>query len=176
VVVGHSLAGVTVPGVVAKLGWPRVREMILAATFIPPQGSSVLDALRGPLGPFARWGARRAGSTTFPATAARLAFCNGMTPAQRRFALARIYSDAPALVCEAVDRTDLPGEVATTWILTTRDRALSARQQRDCMHALGGVDTMIPIATCHDVMISEPARLATILLERCLVWSGKLKA
>ncbi len=29
VVVGHSMAGLTVPGIVAKLGAPRVREMIL---------------------------------------------------------------------------------------------------------------------------------------------------
>src|ERR1700755_359861 len=31
VICGHSLGGVTVPGVVAKLGMPRVSEMVLAA-------------------------------------------------------------------------------------------------------------------------------------------------
>ena len=31
IVVGHSLAGLTVPGMVAELGSPRVREMVLAA-------------------------------------------------------------------------------------------------------------------------------------------------
>jgi esterase/lipase len=41
VIVGHSMAGVTVPGVVAKLGSPRVREMILATAFVPPQGSAI---------------------------------------------------------------------------------------------------------------------------------------
>src|SRR3978361_1360832 len=48
VIVGHSLGGGIVPGVVARLGAARVREMILAA-FIPPQGSSVVETLRGPL-------------------------------------------------------------------------------------------------------------------------------
>jgi len=47
VVCGHSLGGVTVPGVVAKLGTSRVREMVLAAAFLPPQGTSVLDSLGG---------------------------------------------------------------------------------------------------------------------------------
>src|SRR6516162_9084360 len=54
VVVGHSMAGLTVPGIVAKLGAARVREMILLAAFVPPQGSSVVDTLRGPLAPLAR--------------------------------------------------------------------------------------------------------------------------
>src|SRR3974377_740654 len=41
VVVGHSMAGLVVPGIVAKLGATRVREMILLAAFVPPQGFSV---------------------------------------------------------------------------------------------------------------------------------------
>jgi hypothetical protein len=29
------------------------------------------------------------------------------------------------------------------------------------------VQTLIPVDTCHDLMISEPALLAEILVERC---------
>jgi pimeloyl-ACP methyl ester carboxylesterase len=54
VVVGHSLGGLTVPGVVAKLGTRRVREMVMLSAFVPPQGRSVAQALRGPLVPLAR--------------------------------------------------------------------------------------------------------------------------
>src|SRR6202041_4117839 len=43
VIAGHSMAGGTVPGVVTKLGSARVREMILAAAFVPPQGRSIAD-------------------------------------------------------------------------------------------------------------------------------------
>jgi pimeloyl-ACP methyl ester carboxylesterase len=168
VVVGHSLAGVTVPAIVAKLGSARVREMVMAATFVPPQGSSVVDSLRGPLRPYARFVARTLRRPVkMSTTAARFAFCNGMTKEQRAFTLARIYSDSVLLVTEPVDRSDLPDEVARTWILTTRDRALSMRQQTASIRALGGVDRLIPIATCHDLMISEPKRLAAILVERC---------
>jgi len=81
VVCGHSLGGVTVPGVVAKLGPSRVREMILAAAFLPPQGTSVLDSLGGPLGWYARHAAAaRQAAVVMPRVPARLAFCNGMTP------------------------------------------------------------------------------------------------
>jgi len=167
VVVGHSLGGLTVPGVVARLGPSRVRELILAAAFIPPQGLSVVDVLKGPLAPLARLGVRTSRSFGMPTAAARLAFCNGMSKDQRTYALARIYGESPRVIAEAVDRRDLPHEVPRTWIMTLRDRALSVRQQRGCISALGGVDTLICVDTCHDLMYSEPGWLADILIERC---------
>src|SRR5690349_16891037 len=39
VVAGHSIAGLTVPSVIAKLGVARVREVIFIAAVIPPQGN-----------------------------------------------------------------------------------------------------------------------------------------
>jgi pimeloyl-ACP methyl ester carboxylesterase len=167
VVVGHSLAGLTVPGVVAKLGASRVREMILLSAFVPPQGCSVAQALRGPLVPLARSAALIGRSFPMPVAAARFAFCNDMTPEQRRFAMSRLYLESVNVIVEAVDRSDMPDDVPRTWIMTLRDRALSARQQHDCMTALGGVDTVIRLDTCHDAMISRPERLAAILAERC---------
>jgi pimeloyl-ACP methyl ester carboxylesterase len=167
VVVGHSMGGLTVPGVVSRLGPSRVRELIMAAAFVPPQGLSVVDGLRGPLAPLARVGARINIPLGMPAAAARFAFYNGMSRDQRAVALARIYAESRRVIVEPVDRRDLPDEVPRTWIMTLRDRALSLRQQRGCIEALGGVDTMICIDTCHDLMYSEPRRLAEILIERC---------
>ena len=172
VVCGHSLAGVIVPSVVTKLGSPRVREMILAAAFVPAQGTSVLDTLGGSLG----WYARRAAAARkvpieMPRLAARLAFCNGMTRRQRRFLLARVHGESIRLVTEKVDRAQLPDDIARTWILTLRDRALSVRTQRKSIEAIGGVETLIPIDTCHGLMVSEPERLAEMLVERCRLYS-----
>jgi pimeloyl-ACP methyl ester carboxylesterase len=168
VVCGHSMAGVIVPSVVTKLGSPRVREMLLAAAFVPPQGTSVLDTLGGPVG----WYARRAAAARevpieMPRLAARLAFCNGMTCRQRRFLLPRVHGESIRLVTEKVDRGRLPDDIARTWILTLRDHSLSVRTQRKSIEAIGGVETLIPIDTCHDLMVSEPQRLAEILVERC---------
>jgi hypothetical protein len=167
VVVGHSMAGVTVPGVVARLGASRVREMILATAFVPPQGLAIVDTLAGPLARFARRGARTGKPMALPTWAAAFAFCNGMTRAQRRFALSRLCTEAARIAAETVDRTDLPDDVPRTWILTTRDRALSVRSQRDSIEALGGVQTLISVAACHDLMFSHPRWLATTLIERC---------
>ena len=168
VVCGHSLGGVTVPGVVAKLGTPRVLEMILAAAFLPPQGASVLDSLGGPLGWYARRAAGgRRSPVVMPRIAARLAFCNGMPTSQREFVLSRICGESIHLVTEKVDRSELPDDVSWTWILTRRDRSLSQRQQHRSIAALPGAGTVMPMDTCHDLMVSEPERLAKLLVERC---------
>jgi pimeloyl-ACP methyl ester carboxylesterase len=167
VVVGHSLAGVTVPGVVAKLGNPRVREAIFVAACVPPQGSSVVDSLKGPLALLARAGVSINRPFPMPTAAARFAFWNGMNRDQRRFAAARLYREPVSIIAEPVDRSDMPEEVPRTWIATLRDRAMSLGRQRTYIDMLGGVDTMICVDTCHDVMYSEPGRLAQILIERC---------
>jgi pimeloyl-ACP methyl ester carboxylesterase len=172
VVCGHSMAGVIVPSVVTKIGSPRVREMILAAAFVPLQGTSVLDTLGGPLGWYARrTAAAREVPIEMPRLAARLAFCNGMTRRQRRFLLPRVRGESVRLVTEKVDRGQLPDEVARTWILTRRDHSLSVRTQRKSIDAIGGVQTIIEMATCHDLMVSRPERLAEILVERCRLYS-----
>jgi pimeloyl-ACP methyl ester carboxylesterase len=171
VIVGHSMAGLTVPGVAIKLGPSRVREMVLAAAFVPPDGGAVVDTLPGLVGWYARRKADTGRSGTLPTALAEFAFCNGMTRQQRRFSRDRFYAESPSIIFENVDRSGLPHDVPRTWILTLRDRALSQRSQRTSIAALGGVQTVIPIDTCHNLMVSEPRRLAEILVDRCRLHS-----
>ncbi|QEN16472.1 alpha/beta fold hydrolase [Mycolicibacterium sp. ELW1] len=167
VIVGHSMAGVTVPGVVAKLGSARVREMILVSAFVPPQGMAIADTLGGPLAVFARRAARIGRPMKIPGPAARWAFCNGMTRSQTRLAMSKLQAESARIPAEPVDRSGLPADVPRTWILTTRDRALSVKSQHASIAALGGVQEVIAIDACHEVMFSHPERLAQVLLERC---------
>ena len=76
------------------------------------------------------------------------------------------------MITEPVDRSELPDDVPRTWILTLRDHALFRRIQLRSIAALGGVQTLIPVDTCHDLMISEPALLAEILIDRCRLRSA----
>ena len=167
VVVGHSLAGLTVPGVVTKLGSARVREMILIAASVPPQGVAIVDTLSGPIAWYARRSARVGKSMSMPALLARRSFCNGMTREQRQFTLSRLCPESTAVLMEPADRSALPDDVPRTWILTMRDKSLSPANQRRSIDALGGVNTVISLDTCHDAMVSEPRRLAQVLVERC---------
>lgn len=167
VVVGHSMGGLTVPGIVATLGAARVREMILLAAFVPPQGASVIDTLRGPLAPLARSARRMHVPLPMLRATVPFAFCNGMTRAQRALTRSRLCMESPNVIFEPADRSDLPAEVPRTWIMTLADRALSQRQQLGAIEALGGVDTMVCVDACHDVMFSCPSWLATTLADRC---------
>jgi pimeloyl-ACP methyl ester carboxylesterase len=167
VIVGHSMAGVTVPGVVAKLGCPRVREMILAAAFVPPQGQSIVDTLGGPLAVFARHAAKGGRPVKIPPVVTRYAFCNGMTREQRRLTMSKLCAESPRVPGEPVDRSGMPDDVPRTWILTTRDRALSQKSQHRSMAALGGVQDVIAVDACHELLFSHPELLAQILLQRC---------
>jgi len=80
--------------------------------------------------------------------------------------LDRLCAETPQIPVERVSRGGMP-DVPRTWILTTRDRSLSTRSQRRSIEAIGGVQTTIEMDTCHDLMVSEPERLAQILVERC---------
>src|SRR6201995_3404608 len=137
VIVGHSMAGVTVPGVVTKLGSARVREMVLVTAFVPRQGQAIVDTLGGPLAAFARFAARGGRPFKIPSVAAHYAFCNGMTGEQRRLAMSRLYTESARIPGEPVDRSGFPDEVPCAWVLTTRDRALSKKSQYASMAALG---------------------------------------
>ena len=175
VIVGHSLAGLTVPGVVTKLGSARVREMILATAQVPANGSALVDTFPGALSWYLRRTAKRnlqkGRSGGLPTALARFVLCNGMTPAQRRFTLARSCQESTSVTIEKVDRSGMPDDVPRTWILTQRDRsAVSMKIQHECIAALGGVQALIEINTCHMLMVSEPERLAEILVGRCRLY------
>jgi hypothetical protein len=71
---------------------------------------------------------------------------------------------------ETVSRTGVPEEVPRTWILTLRDHTHPVGEQRASIEAVGGVQEVIEMDTCHGVMVSEPERLAKLLVERCRQW------
>jgi hypothetical protein len=79
----------------------------------------------------------------------------------------RLYRESSRIPMEKVSRVGMPDDVPRTWVLTLRDRTHSAKDQQQSIEALGGVETIIPINTCHGLMVSEPERLAEILVERC---------
>jgi len=166
VIAAHSMGGLTVPGVVTKLGAQRVHEMILATAFVPPEGSAIVDTLTGPLAWFARRGAKNGKPGGLNPLVANLVFLNGLPRTRRRWMLERLCAETPHIPVEPVSRNGMP-DVPRTWILTTRDRSLSTRSQRRSIEAIGGVQTIIEMDTCHDLMVSEPERLAEILVERC---------
>ncbi len=171
VLVGHSMAGPTVPGVAATLGPSRVRELVLATAFVPPEGKSLVDTLTGPFARVARRNAKKGGLSQTPAVRIRFAYLNGAPRARRKYLADRLYPESARILAEKASRRGMPESVPRTWILTRRDRALSVKSQRRGIEAIGGMQTLIEMDTCHCLMVSEPERLAEILVERCRLYA-----
>lgn len=167
VVVGHSMAGLTVPGVAATLGPSRVREMIFAGACVPDEGAAMVDVVSLPMAVIARRNAKKGGPYVLPSIAPRFLFLNGVPRARRRFMSGRLHPESSRLPVERVTRRDMPDAVPRTWILTLRDRTHTVKEQRASIEAIGGVQDVIDLDTCHGLMVSEPERLAEILVERC---------
>jgi pimeloyl-ACP methyl ester carboxylesterase len=167
VIVGHSMAGLTVPGVAARLGASRVREMILAAACVPAEGTAMVDVISVLMAVIARRNAKKGGPYEVPPIAPRFMFLNGVPRARRRFMAGRLHPESSQLPVEKVSRRGMPGDVPRTWILTRRDRTHPVKEQLASIEAIGGVQEVIEMNTCHGLMVSEPERLAEILVERC---------
>ena len=171
VIVGHSMGGMMLPGLITKLGAARVREMIFAAAFLPPEGTSIVDSSPWLIARVARRIAKKNVPTETPKWMARFVFLNGVPSHRRRFMTGKLYAESLRILTEKVSRRGMPDEVPRTWILTLGDRALAPKVQRRYIEALGGVQTLIEMDTCHFMMISEPERLASILVERCRLYA-----
>ena len=170
VIVGHSIGGMTLPGMAAKLGAARVREMIFAAAFLPPEGMSIADSLPWLLARIARRFAKRGVPSATPRWLARFVYLNRVPVHRRRFMTGKLYAESLRILTENVSWRGMPNDIPRTWILTLRDRALAPKLQRKNIAALGGVQTIFEIDTCHMVMVSEPERLAQILVDRCRLY------
>lgn len=165
VMVGHSLAGVLMPGLARRLEAGSVRRGIFVACCVPQPGRCVVDTLPLGLG----WLVRRIVRRTpiidaVPWVVLRFFFGNGTTRPERDRIRAVTCAESAALLFE-VPAATWPKEIATSWILPTRDRAQPAFTQRRSMAALGGVTDVRTIDAGHEVMISAPTELAGMLLD-----------
>jgi len=168
VLVGHSIAGLYVTDAAIRLGPERVRRLVYVAALIPRNGRTGADALPWPLkGIVSRAGAKGTPIPPLNRTLATYVFCNGMPAAQRNYTLSNLCAESPHLGISPVDRSGLRDEIPRAWVLTTKDRTLSRKLQRQFIANLGGVDHVFAIQSGHDVMISKPDELSAALLQ-CL--------
>jgi pimeloyl-ACP methyl ester carboxylesterase len=159
VLIGHSLAGVIIPGVVHQLGENRVKRVIFVASCVPPAGKSVIEtiprvvrflalpALRGPV------------IETVPFLIARFIFGNKASRAQRAQIQRSLCPESTALITEVRKASSLCN-IPAGWVLPTHDRALPPRMQRTFMAHLEALDQVVTIDAGHEVLITHPGALA----------------
>lgn len=162
VLVGHSMAGVTLPRVMAAVA-PRLAHVVFVACTVPPPGRRILDTLDPEVRALAE---RDAPDAAEPAAldpeVAAAVFCNDMDEDQRAFTLARLVPEAVGVVHEPVDLTGLGAPVPRTWVRLARDLIVPPARQDEFAATVGDCE-VVELDAGHMAMVSRPAELASVL-------------
>jgi pimeloyl-ACP methyl ester carboxylesterase len=155
VLVGHSLAGVSVPQAAARVS-DRVKRVVFVSAMIPAEGKTADETFR------------RISEGTELAVGAyersfRHMFCNDTDEATAEWLLGNLGPEPMAGMTTPVDRSDFPRSMPTSYVLLTRDQALPLDAQRELLRNIGDPD-VVELDSGHDAMVSHPRELAEILL------------
>jgi pimeloyl-ACP methyl ester carboxylesterase len=150
VLVGHSLAGITIPRAAARVV-DRMQRLIYLSTSNPAAGQSINDLMKHPLSPLSR-------RVDFDGM-----FCNDLDDETAAWLLSHLGPEPPGPMAEPVPPVALPDELPSTYILLERDEALPPAYQRE--QALNArVHEIVPFDAGHSAFASRPRDLADLLL------------
>lgn len=175
VLVGHSLAGITIPEV-ARREPGRVAHLVFVSCAVPPEGASVLDNLEGDVAEMARRNLAAAldappgAAPTGPSLtddALRQMFGTDLDDAAMQLVLDHFGAEVMPVLDEPVSRAGVPPDLPKTWVRLLRDATVSvAEQDRNIGHleaSPGGTVDVVDLDTGHDAMLSRPVELAAIV-------------
>jgi pimeloyl-ACP methyl ester carboxylesterase len=161
VLVGHSMAGLTIPGVLARVP-ERIRHVVFVSCGIPPDGGSLLDVLQPDIRAFAEAMEPSPAGASLTPEQVRLSQCADMDDEQTRFTLEIVVPEAYWPTREPVDTTGLRQPIPRTWVRLLRDETFPPEVQ-DAMARRAGCRHVVAIDSGHAAMISHPVELAAVL-------------
>ncbi len=151
VLVGHSLAGITIPHVAARLP-SRMRRLVYLSTTNPAPGRSVMDELAAnPLSPASR------------GIDVTEAFCSDLDAETSAWLRSRLGPQPVGPLEAKVTRVAGPPEIPSTYVLLVRDEVLLPAYQLEHAKRIGA-DEVVQLSGGHSVFASQPEALATLLL------------
>jgi pimeloyl-ACP methyl ester carboxylesterase len=167
VLVGHSLAGITLPSVAERVP-DRLRHLVFLSCAVPAAGTSVIDML-GELSPTLAEVAAGIGENIVgpegglhPDFAAAM-MCNDMDDEQREYTLAGLVPEPLGVISEPVNLDGLRLPIPRSYIRLGQDQSFVLEKQTEMAAHLGPDAQLIDIDAGHMVMISQPATLAQTL-------------
>lgn len=166
--VGHSLAGITLPGVAGKIP-DRLRRLVFVSCAVPPDGVPLAEVLEG-FSPHAAEIAQQLGDRLVDSSGvlhpdlATAMFCNDMDAAQTASTLERMVPEAMLVMSEPADLSGLRNAVPRTYVRLLEDAIVSLQTQDRMIENLGGAE-VVDLDSGHMAMISRPTDLARVLNE-----------
>jgi pimeloyl-ACP methyl ester carboxylesterase len=160
VLVGHSLAGCTMPAIIDLLA-ERVRHAVFVACTVPDDGRSSFDMLDLAIQAMVR-AAGDADPQPMSAEMAKIVLGDDLTAEQFAWCLERLVPEAPRLNRDPVDLSPLRTDMPRTWVRTVRDIIVGAEEQLHYAENVGNC-SVVDLDAGHMCMISQPEGLADIL-------------
>jgi pimeloyl-ACP methyl ester carboxylesterase len=161
VLVGHSLAGCSMPAMIGLLG-ERVQHAVFVACTVPPSGQSAFDTLDPEIQAMARSAGEPVEPRPMDPAMAKVVLGNDLDEEQFAWCVARLVPEAPRLTSEPVDLTPLESALPRTWVRTLQDIIVPAGKQSRFAENVGNCP-VVDIDSGHMCMVSQPAALAAIL-------------
>jgi len=159
--VGHSLAGCSMPAMIRLLG-ERVSHAVFVACTVPESGSSAFDTLD----PEIQAMIRSAGEPLEPApmdpALAKVVLGNDLDEEQLAWCSERLVPEAPRLSTDPVDLSPFDIPMPRTWVRTLQDLIVPAAKQARFAINVGDCP-VVDLDAGHMCMISQPAALGGIL-------------
>ncbi len=161
--VGHSLAGCSMPAIIGALG-DRVRHAVFVACTVPSNGQSAMDTLDPDVQRMIRDRRAPDGARPLDRSVAKLVLGDDLDDEQLAWCLARVVPEAPRLPTDPVDLSPLEGPMPRSWICTLQDLIIPAEKQRRFAGNVGNCP-VLELDAGHMCMVSQPSALAVMLNE-----------
>ncbi len=161
VLVGHSLAGCSMPSMVGLLG-ERVQRAVFIACTVPEDGASAFDTLDPEIQGMIRDAPAIGEPRPMDAAMAKVVLGNDLDEEAFAWCVERLVPEAPRLTEEPVDLAPLRGGVPCTWIRTLQDLIVAPAKQLRFAGNVGDCP-VIDLDAGHMCMVGKPTALALLL-------------
>jgi pimeloyl-ACP methyl ester carboxylesterase len=162
VLVGHSLAGCSLPAIVGLLG-RRVRQTVFVACTVPADGQSAFDTLDPEVQTMIREAGEPAEPRPMDPTIARMVLGDDLDQEQFAWCVERLVAEVVSLTTDPVDLSPFrASSMKRIWIRTQLDIIVPPDKQLRFAENVGDCP-VTDLAAGHMCMVSQPAALAAIL-------------
>ena len=162
VLVGHGFAGTFLPRAAAELG-DAVRHVVFIAGRLPPAGESAFNMFPLYMRMMVKGSRPIEKGVTFPRLLFRRMLCNDMNADSAVDFLSNLVPDPFMPWSEPSTRDGFVGRFPTTYVVLTRDRSVSLKEQRRYSGSLGTPET-VEMPHGHEVLLTEPQEVAELLM------------
>jgi pimeloyl-ACP methyl ester carboxylesterase len=149
VLVGHSLAGASVPQAAAQVAG-QLKRVVLVSSLVPLNGETVWQTVR-----------LKADSRPMEVRYREM-FCNDMDEQTAAWVISKLTTEPPKPMQTPITRPPLPASLPRTYVMLLKDNTISLDRQEAHARTFGA--EIVKVEAGHDVMVSNPKALAQVLL------------